>query len=177
MTKYSQDLINIYKDILYLIGSVLGIIGFVRTLKKIDYCTFNYRTDFGNEVEPYLICLKGNIYNLQVSNKQRAVFVHKYPASIPPLHEHRTKLPAIVEHSSFFPILKEQEFILVENHKLDMENLLLHYEDKYSNRYRQVLRFDKAEIGNDERIKRTNRSCYVLSKRKLRFLGLWIPYN
>jgi hypothetical protein len=82
-----------------------------------------------------------------------------------------------VERSSFFPIVKEQEFILVENNNLAMEDLLLHYEDKYGNRYRQVFRFDKTEIGNDERIKRTNRSCYILGKRKLRFLGLWIPYN
>jgi hypothetical protein len=125
MTKNSQDLINVYKDILYLIGSVLGIIGFVRTLKKIDYCTFNYRTDFGNEVEPYLVCLKGNIYNLQISNKERAVFVQKYPANIPPVHEHRTKLPATVERSSFFPIVKEQEFIVVDNNTLSMDDIKL----------------------------------------------------
>lgn len=176
MTKNSQELIDLYKDILYLIGSVLGIIGFIRTLKKVDHCTFNYKTDFGNEVEPYLICLKGDIYNLQVSNKERAVFVKKYPANIPPLHEHRTKLPTSPEHSSFFPIVKEQEFILIDNNNLSMDDHYLFYEDKYSNHYRQIFRFDKTEIGNKERIKRANRSCYILERRKLKFLGIWIPY-
>lgn len=177
ITKVSQEQINLYKDILYLIGSVLGIIGFIRTLKKIDYCTFSYRTDFGNEVEPYLVCLKGTIYNLQINNKERAVSVRKYPSNIPPLHEHRTKLPATVEHSSFFPIVKEQEFILVDNNSLSMGDLYFYYEDKYSNRYRQMLRFDRSEIGNNERIKRTNRSCYILRKRKLKILRMWIPYT
>ena len=171
------ELINFYKDILYLIGSILGIIGFIRTLKKIDNCSFSYRTDFGNEVEPYVVCLKGSIYNLQVSNAERAVFVQKYPATIPPLHEHRTKMPATVERSSFFPILKEQEFILIDNNRLEMTDIYLFYEDKFSNKYRQILRFDKSEIGNSERIKRTNRSCYILEKRRLYFLGLWIPYG
>jgi hypothetical protein len=171
-----QVLINLYKDILYLIGSVLGIIGFIRTLKKIDYCELNYRTDFGNEVEPYLVCLKGNIYNLQISNAERAIFVQKYPADIPPLHEHRTKTAGKMERSSFFPILKEQEFILVDNHDLNMKDLYLTYEDKYRNYYRQVFRFDKSELGNNDRIKRTNRSCYILKKRRLKVLGLWLPY-
>lgn len=176
MANNTQLLINLYKDILYLIGSILGIIGFIRTLKKIDYCEFNYRTDFGNEVEPYLVCLKGNIYNLQVSNSDRAVFVQKYPADVPPLHEHRTKIAAKAERSSFFPIIKEQEFILVENHQLNMKDLLLTYEDKYRNRYRQIFRFDQSEVGSADRIKRTNRSCYILKRRRLKVLGCWLPY-
>jgi hypothetical protein len=176
MTKINQDIINLYKDLLYLVGSILGIIGFIRTLKKIDYCTLNYRTDFGNEVEPYLVCIKGTLYNLQISNKHRAVFVHKYPSNIPPLYEHRTKMPAAIERSSFFPVVKEQEFILIDNNDLKMNDLYISFEDKYSNRYRQIFRFDGTETSNNERIKRTNRSCYSLEKRKLRILWIWIPY-
>ncbi|WDF78817.1 hypothetical protein PQ469_02195 [Mucilaginibacter sp. KACC 22773] len=72
-----SSFINIAKDILYLIGSILGIIGFFRTIKKRENSGFNYRTDFGNEVEPFVICIRGNIYNLEVTNKDRSVMVQK----------------------------------------------------------------------------------------------------
>lgn len=173
----NQDLISFYKDILYLIGSVLGIVGFIRTLKKVDHCCLNYRTDFGNEVEPYLICLKSNMYNLLVTSKERAVFVHKYPSHIPPLHGHRQTVPTgTTERSTFFPVLKEQEFIVVDNNDFKMGRLYFYYEDRYSNKFRQEFTFDQTEVGNTERIKRANRSCYRLTKRKIRFLGMWFPY-
>ena len=171
-----QQLINLYKDILYLIGSVLGIIGFIRTLKKVDYSCLNYKTDFGNEVEPYLICLKGDLYNLNITTSERAVFVRKYPADIIPAHEQRKNVPAAnIERSAFFPIMKEREFVVIDNNDFKMGKLYFHYEDRYSNKYKQIFTFDQTEVGNDERIKRVNRSCYKLTKRKFRFLRIWLP--
>lgn len=172
----NQSLINLSKDILYLIGSVLGVIGFFRTLKKRDYCSLNYKTDFGNEVEPYLICLKGDIYNLSITNGDRAVFVLKYPSSVIPAFENRKDTPAgSIDRAAFYPILKEQEFIIIDNKDFKMKKMHFHYEDKYSNKYKQTFSFDETEVGNNDRIKRVNRSCYILTKRKYRFLYIWFP--
>ena len=176
MVNDGQQVINLSKDILYLIGSVLGIIGFIRTLKKVDYCSLNYKTDFGNEAEPYLICLKGDMYNLSITNKERAVFVKKYQSNVIPAYENRKiVLTSEIDRSAFFPILKEGEFIVIDNNDFKMDKLYFHYEDKFDNKYKQVFLFDKNEIGNNDRIKRVNRSFYILTKRKFWFLYLWFP--
>jgi hypothetical protein len=176
MVNDEQQVINLSKDILYLIGSVLGIIGFIRTLKKEDYCSLSYKTDFGNEVEPYLICLKGDMYNLSVSNSERAVFVKKYKATVIPAYESRKSVSGSdIDRAAFFPILKEQEFIVIDNNDLKMKKMYFHYEDKFSNKYKQTFSFDERDIGNNDRIKRINHSHYILSKRKFRFLYIWFP--
>lgn len=176
MIDNNQQLITFSKDILYLIGSVLGIIGFIRTLKKRDYCSLNYKTDFGNEVEPYLLCLRADMYNLSVSNSQRAIMVEKFSGKTIPAYDSRKDIPATqIERAAFFPIVKEQDFLLIDNHKLEMEPLVFCYEDKYNNKYKQVFSFDKSEIGNEDRIKKVSRSCYNLTKRRYRFMYIWFP--
>ncbi|HTN19705.1 MAG TPA: hypothetical protein VL125_04485 [Pelobium sp.] len=176
MKNLDQQTINLSKDILYLIGSILGIIGFIRTFKKRDYCVLNYRTDFGNEVEPYLICLKSDMYNLKVSNTERAVIVSKYPSSILPTYDGRLDLPKkLLVEASFFPLFKESEFLVLDNRNFKIGKLIFTYEDKYENKYKQEFSFDESEIGNHDRIKRTNRSCYILTKRRSRFLYMWFP--
>jgi len=176
MIDNQQQLINLSKDILYLVGSILGIIGFIRTFKKREYCSFNYKTDFGNEVEPYLICLRSNMYNLKVSNSKRAVFVVKYPSTaIASFENRKTVLTSTLERASFFPLFKEEEFLVIDNNDFKMDVLYFEYEDKYQNKYKQQFSFDSTEIGNNERIKRTNRSCYLLSKRQYRFMFIWLP--
>jgi hypothetical protein len=172
----NQQLINLSKDILYLVGSVLGIIGFIRTLKKRDYVSLNYKTDFGNEVEPYVMCLKGDMYNLSISTTDRAVMVQKYPSTASPSFENRKKcFNKYDRRSSFYPIVKEMEFLVIDNKDFEMGKLHFKYEDKYSNHYRQGFTFDNNEIGALDRIKRTSRSCYRLTKRRHRFLYIWFP--
>lgn len=171
-----QIIINLSKDILYLIGSVLGIIGFIRTLKKREYCGLNYKTDFGNEVEPYLICLRADMYNLSISNSERAVFVLKYPSNSLPTYEAiKNQASNITVKASFFPILKEGEFLVIDNRNFKMGKIQFNYEDKFQNQYKQQFSFDESEIGSADRIKRANRSCYTLTKRKYRFLYIWLP--
>jgi len=171
----NNNLINISKDILYLIGSVLGMIGFFRTIKKREYSGFNYRTDFGNEVEPFLICLRGNIYNLAISNHERSVMVQKYTSDVIPNFDALKTNRSVSERSAFYPVVKEGEFLKIDNNSRDLKDLKLEYEDRFQNHYYQVFSFDKNEIGNLERIKRTNRSCYKLTARKYRFLHIWLP--
>ena len=171
----SNTFISTSKDVLYLIGSVLGIVGFVRTFKKRDNSGFNYRTDFGNEVEPFLVCLRGNIYNLEVSNKDRSVMVQKYSSDIIPNYDVIKNSKSVPERSAFYTIIKEGEFLKVENHDLKMKDIYLRYEDSFQNHYYQKFSFDQKEIGNTDRIKRTNRSCYKLTKRKYRVCYIWFP--
>lgn len=66
-----------------------------------------------------------------------------------------------VERGAFFPILKEKEFIVVDNSDFKMGKLIFKYEDKFNNHYKQIFEFDKSEIGNSERIMRVSRSCYI----------------
>ena len=172
----AQQFINQSKDILYLIGSVLGIIGFIRTLKKREYCSLSFKTDYGNEVEPYLLCLRGTIYNLSISDDKGSVIVNKYPSgSIPSFHSRSEIGKAVLEEASFFPVLKEFDFFVVQNKKLKTIKLEFIYEDKYRNVYKQQFWFDPDEIGNMDRIQRKNRSCYHITRRKYRFMYIWFP--
>lgn len=165
-----------FKDILYLIGSILGIIGFIRTLKKRDYCQFTYRTEFGDEVNPFLICIKGDIFNPEISDKDKSQYVVKLPKEFQfSKYKFNQKIANAYDESAFFPLLKEGDALLLQNEGLCMQKIYLKYQDRYHNNYYQAFEFMKTEVRNDERLKRKSRSCYKLSDRYWKILKIWFP--
>jgi hypothetical protein len=166
--------ISYFKDWLYLLGSILGIIGFIRTLQKRDKCMFNYRTEFGDEVHPFLVCIRGEIYNLEISSSKESFEALKLPIKT---NLSRFKYKELnekeIDTSSFFPIIKETEIICIPNEKLNLPLIYLKYEDIYQNRYFQTFSFDNSEVGNLERVRRKSRSCYKISRRHFKFLWIW----
>lgn len=165
-----------YKDLLYLVGSILGIVGFIRTLKRRDKCEFNYRTELGDEVKPFIICIRGEIFNLEITDKSQSVFALKYPQGTNLSQVKYKKIDSdTIDRSSYFPIIREGEVISIPNDNLDMPRIFLQYEDKFHNRYYQTFEFNTKDIHRDERKKRKSRSCYLLSRRYFRFLWVWFP--
>lgn len=166
--------LQVYKDIFYFAGSVSGIISFILTIKKREKCEFNYRTEFGNEIQPFLVCIKGDIFNLNIHNEKESIFVHKYPSQT---NLSRIKYKdfddSLIDKSSYFPVLKEGEILSLNNEDLKMLRIYLKYEDQYRNRYSQTFEFHNPDIRDNDRSMRKSRSCYVLSKRKFRFLWIW----
>lgn len=166
------------KDIFYLIGSILGILGFIRTLKKWDKCEFTYRTEFGDEVKPFLVCIRGDIFNLEIREDEshKSIIALKFPSNtILSRVKYKEVDEKIIDKSSFFPILKETEVLCIPNDNLKMPRVLFSYEDKYHNKYRQTFEFDRTVIGSEERLKSKSRSCYKLSGRRFKFIWFWIP--
>ena len=168
--------IEAYKDILYIIGSILGIIGFFRTLKKRDKCEFSYRTVLGDEVTPYLVVTKGDILNLEITTEQESVFAYKYPPNTNISQIKYGKMKSeLIDESSFFPILKETEFISIPNENQKMPLIFLQFEDRYHNNYYQKFSFNFDDVRNGNRQKHNSKSCYILSNRYWRFLWIWFP--
>lgn len=169
-----MSLIADLKDVLYITGSVFGIIGFIRTIAKREKSELNYKTELGNEVRPFLVCIRGDIYNLNISGSDASHEVQKLPIGFNISHYKYKKFDeSIIDESCFFPVIKEGEILCVLNDKLKMPKIRLEYEDKYHNKYYQTFEFNDADIGNNDRIKRQSRSCYILSKRRIRFIWMW----
>lgn len=169
--------LEIYKDILYLIGSVLGIVGFFRTLKRRDLCEFNYRTEFGDEVRPFLVCIRGDIFNLELTGNSKSIIAKKYPPGtlLSKVKYQQVKYEDIDE-SAFFAILREGEVLGLNNEKFSLPKVILKFEDQYHNKYYQTFEFNEDEIDDEERMKRKYRSCYKISKRHWKFLWIWFPW-
>lgn len=170
----SSDTISLIKDYFYLIGSCLGIITFFMTIRKRDKCMFTYRTEMGNESRPMLICIRGNMYTLKISNNKSSHYAHKLPASFKfsSIRENEYEKSEFDE-SSFFACLREGEALLINNDNLDL-CLKLEYEDQFRNKYFQTFNLQKNQIGNPGRFKKNkSQSLYKLSKRKKRFLWVW----
>lgn len=164
------------KDIFYLIGSVLGIAGFFMVLKKRTRCELNYRTELGDEVNPFLTAIRGDIFNLEISDVNESFEVEKLPANT---NLSRVKYKEIdekqIDATCFFPIFREGETFRISNPEMEMPKLKFSYEDKFHNKYYQTFEFEKSHIKREERIKRKSRSCYNLSNRYWRFLWRWFP--
>lgn len=168
--------IELYKDILYLIGSILGIIGFFRTLKKSDLSEFNYRTEEGDEEKPFLVCIRGDIFNLTLTDNSESIIAMKYHKdTILSKVKYQEVDFTIIDQAAFFPIIREGDILRLKNENLDLPKVYLRFEDKYHNKYYQTFEFYREDIKND-RASRKSRSCYKLSKRHWRFLWIWFPW-
>jgi hypothetical protein len=164
------------KNIFYLVGSVLGIIGFIRTIIKREKCELNYKTELGDEVHPFLVCIRGDIYNLDIASSEYSFEVLKLPQNfVLSRFKYNEYDKSIIEESCFFPVIKEGETLCLQNDNLDMPKLFLRYEDKYHNKYFQTIEFNKSDMGGDKRIKKLSRSCYNISKRHFRAFWIWMP--
>lgn len=166
--------LSFVKDVFYLIGSCLGIITFILTIKKRDKSVFTYRTEMGNEVKPMLICIRGSMYNIRVSNAGKSVYVHKLPQGFKyssiKRNEHSL---AELDEASFFPSLKEGEALLIDNEDIELD-MKIEFEDQYRHSYYQTFRVLKNQIGNPSRFdKNKSQSLYKLSKRWRRRLWIW----
>lgn len=166
---------EILKNILYITGSILGIIGFYRTVKKRDNTVFTYRTRYGNEVYPFLFCIRGDAYNINISNGRKSIFVFRYPGSTNFSKLQESKLgTGSNDESSFFAVISQGEALCFNNDKFDLGSIIIHYEDQYSNKYKQYFSFDKVLKDRfNEQVK--SQRYYTVSKRYRRFLWVWLP--
>jgi len=166
--------LGLIKDIFYLIGSCLAVITFIMTVRKRDKSMFTFRTEMGNESKPMLICIRGNMYDLKIFNNGNSYYVHKLPASFKFSSIKRNEYnQSEFDESSFYASLKEGEALLINNEKLDL-SLKIEYEDQFRNKYFQIFKLRKDQIGNPERFKKNkSQSLYRLSRRKKRFLLIW----
>ena len=165
------------KNILYAVGSISGLIGFYRSFNKRAKCEFSYRTEYGNEDHPLLFCIRDNIYNLNISDEEQSVFVYKYKSDLnfsqlkkEPMEKNSS------DRSSFFAVLYQGEALGINNDKLDIKPIVLHFEDEYSNEYKQYFSFKgKEKTNHSERVKFKSKSYYTLSTRYRKWLGMWLP--
>ena len=162
------------KDIFYLIGSVLAIVAFVMTIRKRDKSMFTFRTEMGNESRPLLICVRGNMYNVNIYNNGVSYYAHRLPSSFKFSSVRRNEFDLNeYDESSFYACLQEGEALLIDNEKLNL-NLKIKYEDQFRNKYFQTFELIKSEIGNPKRLERNrSQSLYDISKRKKRLLWIW----
>jgi hypothetical protein len=166
------------KDIFYLVGSLLGIITFILTVRKRDRSKLTFRTEMGNESCPMLFCIKGDIFNVRLRKDQKSQISYRLPSTFK-FSSIRTNDYSKHEFddSSFFPIIKEGEALLLIN---EIENdhanikVKIEFEDQFGNLYYQLFTLLNSDIGNPKRFtKNRSQSLYRMSKRYKRFLWVW----
>lgn len=147
-----------WKDSVYLITFFIGFITFIKTFRKKDFCELNYKTVFGDETNLYIFRIKGVLYNLKITCKNKKITAVKYKnIDISKIKKQRDQITG--DQSLFFPIIEENEVIEIREAS-EMEQIRFDYEDKFSNKYYQIIKFDHKTDKDFN-----SRRFYKLSKR------------
>ena len=148
-----------WRDLSYFITFLIGLITFIKTFRKKDFCELNFKTESGDEQHLYIFCTKSELYNLRITSELEGVNALKHKdINISKIKYNRDEIDG--DESLFFPTIKNNEVIeIIKAHKLG--KIRFDYEDKFSNAYFQTIKFDGKTDMNFK-----SRRFYKLSKRK-----------
>lgn len=148
-----------WKDVLYFMSFLIGLITFIKTFRKKEYCSLDYKTEYGDETNLYIFAIKDDLYNLKILSENQKLKAIKYTdLNISKLkHERNSKSG---DKSLYFPRIEKNDVIEIRDAK-DLGKIKFEYEDKYSNKYYQFIHFDYK---TDKTF--NSKRYYKMSKRK-----------
>jgi len=149
------------EDTIYLLSFIIGLITFIKTFRKKDYCSIDFKTEEGDEVNLYIFGIKDNLYNLQILNDKPNINATKLTGvNISQIKYKRADFKDKGDESLYFPSIERNDVIEIKNAN-ELGLIKFKYQDKYSNKYSQTIEFD---ITVDKSF--NSRRYYKFSKRK-----------
>jgi hypothetical protein len=149
-----------WKDITYFVSFLIALFTFLKTFRKKEYVSIDYKTEYGDEANLYIFAIKGIAYSVQIKNETYDILGKKYEnLNISTQKFERNKNTG--DESSYFPKLGENEVIEIEN-AFKKGKIEIEFRDKFDNRYSQTIEFDRK---TNEEFK--SKRYYNLSKRKV----------
>lgn len=150
-----------WKDIIYLLSFAIGLFTFIKTFRKKDYCSIDYKTEEGDEVNLYIFGIKDDLYNLQIVNNDPNINATKLNGiNISQIKYKRADLEDSGDESLYFPFIDKNDFIEIKNAN-KLGPIQFKYQDKYSNKYSQTIEFDMTVDKSS-----ISRRYYKISKRR-----------
>ena len=103
-----------WKDITYFVSFLIALFTFLKTFRKKEYVSIDYKTEYGDEANLYVFAIKGIAYSVQIKNETYDILGKKYEnLNISTQKFERNKNTG--DESSYFPKLGENEVIEIEN--------------------------------------------------------------
>ena len=103
-----------WKDITYFVSFLIALFTFLKTFRKKEYVSIDYKTEYGDEANLYIFAIKGIAYSVQIKNETYDILGKKYEnLNISTQKFERNKNTG--DESSYFPKLGENEVIEIEN--------------------------------------------------------------
>lgn len=134
-----NDYLN-WKDVIYFISFLTALITFVKTFRKKEYCSLDYKTEPGDETNLYIFGIKDDLYSLRILSKNEKLVAIKYTdLNISEMKHTRNSKSG--DKSLYFPRIEKNDVIEIRN-AMNFGNIKFEYEDKYSNEYFQYIHFD-----------------------------------
>lgn len=150
-----------WKDTIYLLSFIIGLLTFVKTFRKKNYCSIDFKTEEGDEVYLYIFGIKDNLYNLQIFNDNPNINATKLKGvNISQIKYKRAEFKEKGDESLYFPFIDKDDVIEIKNAN-ELGLIKFEYQDKYSNKYSQTIEFDITADKNFN-----SRRYYKISKRK-----------
>jgi len=153
-----NDCLN-WKDALYFISFLTALITFIKTFRKKEYCSLDYKTESGDETNLYIFGIKDDLYSLKILCENKKIEAIKYSDLNISEMKHNRNLKS-GDKSLYFPRIEKNDVIEIRN-AMDFGKIRFEYEDRYSNKYFQIIQFD---FKTDKSF--NSKRYYIMTKRK-----------